>query len=63
MRAPIDCSIRQMSTISGSRAALSMTLSPRASTAAMSTVSVAPTLGKSSHVRAPERPSGAWASR
>ncbi len=47
MSAPIDCSIVQMSTISGSRAALSITVSPSARTAAMRRVSVAPTLGKS----------------
>ena len=51
--APICTSMVQMSTISGSRAALSMTVVPLASTAAMSRFSVAPTLGKSSHTVAP----------
>ncbi len=47
MVAPIPTSMVQRSTISGSRAALSMTLAPRASTAAANRFSVAPTLGKS----------------
>ena len=41
------------SQISGSRAALSITVVPLASTAAMSAFSVAPTLGYSSMMRAP----------
>ncbi len=57
--APIDPSIRQMSTISGSRAALSMTVVPLARTAAMSRFSVAPTLGKSSHTVRAVQPLGA----
>ena len=51
--APISISIKQMSTISGSRAALSIVLRPWARTAAITSVSVAPTLGKSSHTSAP----------
>ena len=54
-------SIAQMSTISGSRAALSISVTPLASTAAMSRFSVAPTLGKSSQIVAPRSPSGAEA--
>ena len=50
MRAPIRSSIAQMSTISGSRAALSITVVPLASTAAITRFSVAPTLGKSSQI-------------
>lgn len=61
IRAPIPRSIMQMSTISGSRAALSITVSPRASTAAITRFSVAPTLGKSSRISAPCSPSGASA--
>jgi hypothetical protein len=53
--------MRQMSTISGSRAALSISVVPLASTAAMSRFSVAPTLGKSSQIVAPCRPPGAEA--
>ena len=44
-----------MSTISGSRAALSITVVPRASTEAIRMFSVAPTLGKSSQIVAPCR--------
>ena len=51
------------STISGSRAAFSMTVEPSATTAAMSRFSVAPTLGKSSRTCAPCRPFGVVASR
>ena len=47
------------SAISGSRAALSMTVVPLASTAAMRAFSVAPTLGNSSRMRAPV----SWAAR
>ena len=54
--APICCSIWHRSTISGSRAALSITVVPSASTAAISTFSVAPTLGKSSQTVAPVEP-------
>jgi hypothetical protein len=57
--APIWISMSARSTISGSRAALSMTVVPLASTAAMRMFSVAPTLGKSSHTVAPVRPFGA----
>ena len=42
--------------ISGSRAALSISVRPSASTAAMSRFSVAPTLGKSSQIVAPVQP-------
>ena len=44
--APIATSMPQRSTISGSRAALSMTVAPLASTAAVMMFSVAPTLGR-----------------
>ena len=53
--APIETSMRHRSTISGSRAALSMTVVPLASTAAVRMFSVAPTLGKSSQIAAPRR--------
>ncbi len=53
MRAPIFVRNAARSEISGSRAALSITVSPFASTAAVMSVSVAPTLGKSSTTRAP----------
>jgi hypothetical protein len=48
MRAPIELRNAARSAISGSRAALSMTVVPLAITAAMSRFSVAPTLGNSS---------------
>ena len=48
MRAPMPLRKSTRSTISGSRAAFSMTVVPSATTAAMSRFSVAPTLGKSS---------------
>ena len=51
--APISTSISHRSMISGSRATLSMTVVPSASTAAISRFSVAPTLGKSSQRFAP----------
>ena len=51
--APIWVSIAARSMISGSRAALSITVVPSASTAAMRMFSVAPTLGKSSQICAP----------
>ena len=51
--APIATSIWHRSTISGSRAALSMTVVPFASTAAVNRFSVAPTLGKSSQICSP----------
>ena len=51
--APIATSISHRSMISGSRATLSMTVVPSASTAAISRFSVAPTLGKSSQSFAP----------
>jgi hypothetical protein len=53
IRAPIAVSIEQMSTISGSRAALSITVVPDARTAAMTRFSVAPTEGKSSQIDVP----------
>ena len=59
--APIAANIWARSTISGSRAALSITVVPWASTAAISRFSVAPTLGKSSQMLAPVSPSGALA--
>ncbi len=58
MRAPMALSISHKSDISGSRAAFSMTVTPSATTAAMSMFSVAPTLGNSSVTLAPCRPSG-----
>ena len=51
--APIACKKRARSTISGSRAAPRKTVSPSAMTAASSTFSVAPTLGKSREISAP----------
>ena len=63
MVAPIDASMRQMSTISGSRAALSMTVTPSAVTAAISNVSVAPRWGSQSQIDAPFSCSGAEARR
>ena len=57
MCAPMPVSMAQMSTISGSRAALSISVTPLASTAAISRFSVAPTLGKSSQMVAPFSPS------
>ena len=51
--APIATNIWHRSTISGSRAALSIAVLPLASTAAISRFSVAPTLGKSSQIVAP----------
>ena len=56
--APITCAPIRLrnavrSVISGSRAAFSMTVSPLASTAAVSRFSVAPTLGNSSTMRVP----------
>ena len=53
MRAPIATSIWHRSMISGSRATLSITVVPLASTAAITRFSVAPTEGKSSHRLAP----------
>ncbi len=61
--APMACSIWHRSTISGSRAALSMTVLPSARTAAIRMFSVAPTLGKSSSTVLPRSPAGAEASR
>ncbi len=55
MSAPIETSIWHRSMISGSRATLSITVLPLASTAAISRFSVAPTEGKSSHRLAPTR--------
>ena len=51
--APIRLSIAASSTISGSRAAFSMTVVPWARTAAVNRFSVAPLLGKSSTTRVP----------
>ena len=53
MCAPMRLRNAVRSVISGSRAAFSMTVSPFASTAAVIRFSVAPTLGKSSTMRAP----------
>ncbi len=61
MRAPMVMSRWHRSTISGSRAALSITVVPVARTAAISRFSVAPTLGKSSQIGAPTSPDGALA--
>ena len=52
-----------MSAISGSRAAFSMRVCPVASTEAMRTFSVAPTLGNSRCTLAPCSPCGAAAMR
>jgi hypothetical protein len=60
--APISTSMAARSWISGSRAAFSITVVPRAPTAAIRMFSVAPTLGKSSEIMAPWR-EGAVASR
>ena len=57
--APIATRQRHRSTISGSRAAFSITLVPRASTAAITTFSVAMTLISSRKMSAPTRPWGA----
>ena len=54
--APMANNMLQMSTISGSRAALSITVTPFAVTAAINKVSVAPTLGKSRYTWVPTRP-------
>jgi hypothetical protein len=62
IEAPIALSIEHRSTISGSRAALSTTVVPLASTAAMTRFSVAPTEGKSSQMLVPAR-RGAVATR
>src|SRR5699024_9802961 len=51
--APISLSMSHRSTISGSRAALSRTVTPSARTAAVRMFSVAPTEGKSSLISAP----------
>ena len=59
--APISLSMFARSTISGSRAALSMIVVPRARTAAMMRFSVAPTLANSSETMEPVRPAGAAA--
>ena len=61
--APIDTRKSAMSAISGSRAAFSMVVCPRARTEAMRTFSVAPTLGNSSRMLAPLSPCGAAAMR
>ena len=54
--APIFTNMLQRSTISGSRATLSTLEFPLAKTAAITTFSVAPTLGKSSAIFAPLKP-------
>jgi hypothetical protein len=56
-RAPIRLRKAARSAISGSRAAFSMIVVPLASTAAISTFSVAPTLGNSNSTRVPTSPS------
>jgi len=56
IRAPIAIRRSARSESSGSRAAFSMTVVPRAATAAIRTFSVAPTLGKSRLTIAPRRP-------
>ena len=61
--APICCSIVHRSTISGSRAALSIIVVPSASTAAIRMFSVAPTLGKSSQICAPRSSSACATTR
>ena len=58
MCAPIALRRSARSEISGSRAALSMTVVPLASAAAMRMFSVAPTLGNSSVTAAPRKPVG-----
>src|SRR6266498_2841476 len=63
IRPPISWRNSARSESSGSRAAFSMTVVPRAATAAIMTFSVAPTLGKSSEMIAPDRPLGATPSR
>ena len=62
MWAPMRLRKAARSAISGSRAALSMTVVPLASTAAISAFSVAPTLGNSSRMRAPTQAAAARAS-
>jgi hypothetical protein len=54
-RAPMRFNMAARSATSGSRAAFSMTVVPSASTAAISSVSVAVWLGNSSTMRAPTR--------
>ena len=54
--APIEIKNSPRSTMSGSRAALSIVVTPFANTAAVIMFSVAPTLGKSSSTGAPVRP-------
>ena len=54
--APISIKKLPISTISGSRAALSITVVPLASTAAIMMFSVAPTDGKSNSILVPVRP-------
>ena len=61
--APMACSMRPMSTISGSRATFSSTVVPRAVVAAVMRFSVAPTEGYPSRKEAPASPSGADARR
>ena len=59
--APILIKNSPKSTTSGSRAALSIVVTPLASTAAVSRFSVAPTLGKSKEISAPVKPFSAVA--
>ena len=58
IRAPIPHSMAMRSSISGSSAALSMTVVPRASTAARITFSVPMTVTVGNAIAAPRRPSG-----
>ena len=55
MSAPIATNISHRSTTSGSRAALSIVVTPSASTAAVTMFSVAPTLGNGNVMSAPRR--------
>ena len=59
MIAPIFCSTAMRSSISGSTAALTSSVTPWARTAVSSTCSVAPTLGYSRRIFVPFRPFGA----
>ena len=59
--APIEIKNSPRSTTSGSRAALSIVVTPLAKVAAVIIFSVAPTLGNSSEILAPVNPLGASA--
>ena len=61
MFAPMEIKNSPRSTKSGSRAALSIVVTPLAKTAAVIMFSVAPTLGKSKSITAPVNPCGASA--